>query len=31
MLWLKGLDVDDLEFITEYHRICLEWQQAGCP
>ena len=29
--WLEKLTDDDVRFISEYHRICMEWQKAGCP
>lgn len=29
--WLEKLADEDLRFIAEYHRICMEWQKAGCP
>jgi len=29
--WLESLSSEDMAFVADYHRVCLEWQEAGCP
>jgi len=29
--WLDALTVEDMAYIADYHKVCLKWQEAGCP
>ena len=29
--WIDSLQNQDVEFLSDYHRVCQKWQKAGCP
>ncbi len=29
--WICGLNLEDLEYITNYHHVCLQWRSATDP